>query len=183
MVISQTQEQEGRQISKANQILGSHYLRFVVWRHVILPLLPSVWWLSPILPANFFCFFRYMAEDNYSIAWVSACSRLAMDCTYYIPKSQERGRSWSSLIILIVVMMGEGWCPMILNWSDCQHPPLWEKKRVLGEWSVFLKSLPQLTGLSNICQMNEWHETQCSSTSKPMIFLIHHTAFKRLHLR
>lgn len=84
----------------------------------------------------FVCFFRYMAEDNYFIAWVSACSRLEMDCTYCTPKSQERGCSWSSLIILIVVMMGEGWCPMVLNSSGCQHPPLWEKKRVLGEWSV-----------------------------------------------
>lgn len=124
------------QISKADQILGSRYLRLVVWRQLFYLCLP----LSDdfqLFPCQFFvclfvCFFRYMAEDNYFIAWVSACSRLEMDCTYCTPKSQERGCSWSSLIILIVVMMGEGWCPMVLNSSGCQHPPLWRRRGFLG---------------------------------------------------
>ena len=62
---------------------------------IILPLLPSVQWLWPILPAIFFfSFFRYMAEDNYSIAWVSACSRLEKDCTYCIPKYAVVDPAW-----------------------------------------------------------------------------------------
>lgn len=95
MVISWTQEQECRQISKADQILGSHYLRFVVWRHYFTSasLCPMTLTYSPC-HFFFFSFFRYMAEDNYSIAWVSACSRLEKDCTYCIPKYAVVDPAW-----------------------------------------------------------------------------------------